>query len=153
MGDSLSNANGQPAGNSDTLLRADIAVTIAFSALSALTFLLAESLDLLYAALSAVLFFLGAALMALGLWNGIQRSRVEEVTLVGLAAVSKTHVPGRARNILWAMIVLQVAVTVLFASLRPFTQQAFGILAPTFGLGVAVLWGSRFGSFHPRNDP
>ena len=152
MGDSLSNANGQSAGNGDALLRVDIAVTVALCALSALTFLLAERLDLIYAALSAVLFFLGAGLMALGLWNGIQRSRVDEVTLVGLAAVSKTHVASRARNILWAMIVLQVAVTVLFASLRPFTQQAFGILAPTFGLGVAVLWGSRFGSFHPRND-
>jgi len=153
MGDLMSSQPIRPVGDGGTLLRLDLGVTIAFSILSVLTFLLAERLDVLYSIVSALLFFLGAGLMALGLWNGIQRSRVEQITLVGLAAVTKSHVSARARNILWAMIVFQIVVTVVFASLRPFTQQAFGILAPTFGLGVAVLWGSRFGSFHPRNDP
>jgi len=153
MGDLMSSQPIRPVGDGGTLLRLDLGVTIAFSILSVLTFLLAERLDVLYSIVSALLFFLGAGLMALGLWNGIQRSRVEQITLVGLAAVTKSHVSARARNLLWAMIVFQIVVTVVFASLRPFTQQAFGILAPTFGLGVAVLWGSRFGSFHPRNDP
>ncbi len=142
---------GERVSNGEMLLRVDIAVTVAITALSALTFLLADRLDLIFAVVSAVLFFVGSALMALGLWNGIQRSRIEDVTLVGLAAISKSHVPARVRNTLWAMLVIQVAVTLGFASLRAFTQQAFGILAPTFGLGVAILWSSRFGSFHPRN--
>lgn len=140
------------AGNGEQLLRLDLAVTALLSALTVLTFLLAESLDLVFAIVSAVLFFVGAGLLGLGLWNGIQRSRVEDVSLVGLAGISTSHVPSRARNILWAMILLQIIVTAVFASLRPFTQQAFGILAPTFGLGLAVLWSSRFGAFHPRED-
>ena len=144
--------NNEPtsAGNGDALLRVDIIATAILSVLSALTYLLADHLDLVFAVVSAAMFFIGAALMALGLWNGIQRSRVEEVTLVGLAAISKSHVPARVRNTLWAAIAVQIVVTVLFASLRPFTQQAFGILAPTFALGVAILWSSRFGSFHRR---
>ena len=140
------------AGDGEALLRVDVAATMILSALSALTFLLADRLDLIFAVVSGALFFVGAGLMALGFWNGIQRSRVEDVTLIGLAAISKTHVPARVRNVLWAMVVLQTVVTLLFASLRPFTQQAFGILAPTFGLGVAILWSSRFGSFHTRNE-
>lgn len=146
--ETASNAQG-----GDAILRVDIGVTVAFSAISALTFLLDGSLDIIFAVISAMLFFVGAGVMALGLWNGIQRSRVEEVTLVGLAGISKSHIPTRARNTLWAMVLIQVVMSVLFASLRPFTQQAFGILAPTFGLGIALLWSSRFGSFHPRNDP
>lgn len=151
MGDLVTASNVDKVGDGEALLRVDVIATAILSVLSALTFLLADSLDLIYAAVSAILFFVGAALMALGLWNGIQRSRTEDVTLVGLAAISKSHVPARVRNILWAMIVIQIAVTVLFASLRPFTQQAFGILAPTFSLGVAILWSSRFGSFHRRD--
>ena len=109
---------GERVSNGETLLRVDIAVTVALTALSALTFLLADRLDLIFAVVSAVLFFVGSALMALGLWNGIQRSRIEDVTLVGLAAISKSHVPARVRNTLWAMLVIQVAVTLGFASLR-----------------------------------
>ncbi len=139
------------AGDGEVLVRLDVAITAILSVLSALTWLLADRIDRIYSVVSVVLFFTGAAVMALGLWNGIQRSRVEDVTLVGLAAISKTHVPARVRNLLWAMIFIQIGVTVLFASLRPFTEQAFGILAPTFGLGVAVLWSSRFGSFHRRD--
>lgn len=148
---SLNTSDGAAGG--DAALRLDVGVTIAFSAISALTFLLDGGLDLVFSIISAILFFVGAGLMGLGLWNGIQRSRIEEVTLVGLAGISASHVPARARNTMWAMILIQVVVSVLFASLRPFTQQAFGILAPTFGLGIALLWSSRFGSFHPRNDP
>ena len=36
------------------------------------------------------------------------------------------------------------------ASIRPFTEVAFGILAPMFGLGLMALWGGRHGTFPPR---
>jgi len=68
-------------------------------------------------------------------------------------AIDQSHVPQSARNRLWLALLLQVGVAVLFASLRPFTQQAFGLLVPVLGLGVASLWGSRFAAFHPRVDP
>ncbi len=134
------------------LVRASVAVTIGHGAFSVLTWAFAERFDRLYLVVSAALFIGGTGLLALGLWNGIQRSRTEEVTLTGLAAIDTSYVPPRTRNLLWGMTLLQTAYGVLFASLRPFTDQAFGLLVPLFGLGVTMLWASRFGVFHPRSD-
>jgi hypothetical protein len=127
-------------------------VSMFFAAASILTYLLDDRLDLPFAIISAALFGGGILLLSLGFWNGIQRSRVDDVTLTGLLAIDKTHVPASARNKLWGAIVIQVVVSVLFASLRPFTQQAFGLLVPTVGLGIATLWGSRFAAFHDRGE-
>lgn len=123
-----------------------------FGALSLLTYLLAERLDTVFAVACSVLFAIGTLLLALGFWNGIQRSRTDDVTLTGLVAVDSSHVPSSARNKLWGAIVLQIVIGVLFGSLRPFTQQAFGLLVPTLGLGFATLWGSRFAAFHERDE-
>lgn len=143
---------GSPAADPDALVRASVAVTIGHGLFSVLTWALADRLDRVYLVVSAALFVIGTGLLALGLWNGIQRSRTEEVTLTGLAAIDKSYVPARTRNILWAMTLVQTVVGVVFASLRPFTDQAFGLLVPLFGLGVTMLWASRFGVFHPRSD-
>jgi hypothetical protein len=45
---------------------------------------------------------------------------------------------------------VQVVVVVAAASIRPFTEVAFGILAPMYGLGLMALWGARHGAFPPR---
>lgn len=127
-------------------------LTVVFAALSLATYVLAERLDTVFAVACSVLFAIGTLLLALGFWNGIQRSRVDEVTLTGLVAVDSSHVPASARNKLWGAIVLQLVIGVLFGSLRPFTQQAFGLLVPTLGLGFATLWGSRFAAFHQRDE-
>ena len=125
-------------------------VTAVFSILATATFVLQSRLDLIYAVVSAALFFIGTGVLGLGFWNGIQRSKLEEVRLTGLVAVDKSHVSKAARNKLWLAIIIQIAVTFAFAALRPFTQQAFGVLVPTLGLGFATLYGSRFAKFHPR---
>jgi hypothetical protein len=39
------------------------------------------------------------------------------------------------------------------ASVRPFTELAFGILAPMLGMGMLTLWGARYGVFAPRDEP
>lgn len=135
------------------LLRASFASTALFGALSVLTYVFADSFDLVFAVVSAVLFAAGTFLLGLGIWNGIQRSRVDEVTLTGLLSVDSSHVPAKARNRLWLAVLLQTVIAVLFGSLRPFTEQAFGLLVPILGLGFAALWGSRFAVFHPRDDP
>lgn len=127
--------------------------TALFAVVSVLTFLTADSLDQLFAVFCGLLFFVGTILLGLGLWNGIQRSRQDSVTLAGLLSVSSAHVPSKVRNVLWAAVVVQTALAVLFAALRPFTQQAFGVLVPVLGLGMAALWGSRFAEFFPRDDP
>ncbi len=126
-------------------------VTAAFCVLAVITYLLAPSLDLVFAVISAILFFVGAIILGLGFWNGIQRSRIEDVKLAGLLCVDTSHVPSQARKKLWLAIVLQIVVSFGIAALRPFTQQAFGTLVPTLGIGVAALWGSRFAKFFERD--
>ena len=134
------------------LVRLDAQVTLGFGALTAATHLLAESLDLVYAVVSSLLFAAGIGLFLLGFWNGIQRSRIEDVSLAGLLAVDASFVTAAARNRLWSINVAQIVIAVSAASLRPFTQQAFGLLVPMFGVGIAALWGSRYAAFHPRTD-
>ncbi len=138
---------------SQALPKASLWVTVAFAVFSLVTFLLDGPLDRTFSVLSGVLFVAGTLMLGLGLWNGIQRSRVDAVTLTGLLSVDKSHVPKPVRNQLWAGILGQTAAAVLFAALRPFTEQAFGILVPMIGLGFATLWGSRFAKFFPRDDP
>ena len=139
-------------GTTDAIARASLISTVAFGVLSTVTFLLADRLDRTFSVICALLFVAGTLLLGLGMWNGIQRSRIEEVTLTGLLSVDKSHVPTSVRNALWLSIVLQIAISLIFASLRPFTEQAFGLLVPMVGLGFAGLWGSRFAEFHERTD-
>jgi hypothetical protein len=144
-------ADPQSAG-AQRLLSLSLQLTAVYSLLAVVTYLLADRLDVVFAIACSVLFVVGTLLLALGFWNGIQRSRVDAVTLTGLVAVDRSHVPARARNKLWIAILLQIVVGVALGWLRPFTQQAFGLLVPTLGLGFAALWGSRFAAFHPRED-
>lgn len=136
-----------------SLANLSLQITVAFALFATITFLVRQpGLDLVFAAVSAILFFVGAGVLGLGFWNGIQRSKVDEVRIAGLLSVDKSHVSTSARNRLWLAILIQIAVTFAFAALRPFTQQAFGVLVPTLGLGFAALWGSRFAKFFPRKD-
>ena len=51
-------------------------------------------------------------------------------------------------------LAVQVVVAVATAAVHPFTSQAFAVLAPMFGLGMAGLWGARYGHFEARTtDP
>lgn len=131
---------------------ADLSVrlTAIISVFTVVTFLAEPTLDLVYAIFSAVLFFVGSFILGLGFWNGIQRSRVDDVRLAGLLSVDKSFVPAGIRNKLWLAVIVQIVVTWTFAGLRPITQQAFGALVPVLGVGFAALWGSRFARFHPR---
>ncbi len=140
-------------GVEERLVKFSIRSSMAFAAATVVTYVADGSLNVVYAIGCTITFVVGVALFALGMWNGIQRSRVDDVTLTGLVAIDASHVPKATRNALWLAVLIQVVVSILFASLRPFTQQAFGLLVPVLGLGIATLWGSRFASFHARVDP
>ncbi|NNC80845.1 MAG: hypothetical protein HKN94_11930 [Acidimicrobiales bacterium] len=133
------------------LLRLQWRVTLVFVLATILNVATDGSIDLLYAIVCTVAFVFGFIGFSVGFWNGLQRSREETVTLWGLVAASSTHVPASARNTHWASIIIQLVTAVVAASLRPFTQQAFGLLVPMLGLGLAALWGSRYASFHPSD--
>ncbi len=133
------------------LAKLSLRISIAFSVFSVVTFLVAPTIDRVYSIVSATLFVLGILALGLGFWNGIQRSRVDDVRLAGLLSVDKSFVPAGIRNRLWAAVLIETVVTFTFAALRPITEQAFGVLVPTLGIGLATLWGSRFAKFHPRD--
>ena len=58
--------------------------------------------------------------------------------------------PARTRRAFRIATAVEVVAVVAAASVRPFTEVAFGILAPMFGLGLMGLWGGRYGEFPPR---
>lgn len=133
------------------LVRLSWQVTGAFLAATMVTDFAADSLDTVYAVMCAVAFIAGFGLFCLGFWNGVQRSRVELVTLPGLLAASTANVPKSLRNQAWLALIAQIVIAVVAASLRPFTAQAFGLLVPLFGLGINTLLGSRQAQFFPRD--
>jgi hypothetical protein len=48
-------------------------------------------------------------------------------------------------------VVIQVAVAVATAAARPFSELAFGVLVPLFGMALLALWSARHGTF-PRRE-
>ena len=141
-----------PDQHGSSLLRLNLWVTLGFAAIVALTHVTADTLDVPFAVLCAVLFVIGIGLSGLGFWNGIQRSRLEEVSLAGLLAVDASFVAKSARNAIWITNVAQIVVAIVAGTLRPFTGQAFALLVPMFGVGIATVWGSRHAVFHRRDD-
>ena len=103
-----------------------------------------------HAAFSVALFVvgIGALLWAYGI--GIGRSRTDRVDIAGLFLLVGPVAPEPVRRTFRLALGVQVVAVVAAASIRPFTEVAFGILAPTYGLGLMALWGGRRGRFPPR---
>lgn len=95
---------------------------------------------------SALLFLAGAVLFVVGFVVGAGRSRDDTVTMAGMIWLVDAAPPDIARR-LRLLIVGQVVIACLAAIARPFTVLAFGILVPTFGLGLVVWYAARFGQF------
>lgn len=98
---------------------------------------------------SSLLFALGLGMLALGLLAGLRRSRDEEVTVTGLFLLYGSA-PFKVRKVFGWALGLQLVVACAGAAVRPYTQVAFGILAPMILFGSACLWSARFGSFSTR---
>jgi len=88
--------------------------------------------------------FLAAYAVAVG------RSRTDAIGIGGLFFLQGSAPTPVRRRLLGALLV-QVVVAVGTAVAHPFTSQAFVILGPMFGMGVAGLWGARHGRFEPRS--
>lgn len=103
-------------------------------------------------AISALVWFaLGCVAFLWAYFAALERSRSEELDVVGIYFLSGSA-PKAVRLSLLGSVLAQLAIALLTASLRPFTSVAFGILVPMYGLGVAGLWGARFGTYPPRRD-
>jgi hypothetical protein len=95
------------------------------------------------------LFALGVAAFTWAYAVAVQRSRHDEILLPGLFFLSGSVDKAVQRRVL-ALVVVQIAVGLGTASIRPYSTLAFGILVPMFGVGLTGLWGAKLGTFAPR---
>jgi len=103
-----------------------------------------------HAGFSVGLFFVGTGALLWAYLVGISRSRTELIDIAGLFLLSGPVAPAPTRRALRVALAVQVVAVVVAASIRPFTEVAFGILAPMYGVGLMALWGARHGTFPPR---
>jgi hypothetical protein len=138
------------AGSDRGLLTADQVGTAALVATSAAAAIAPSTFTLVHATLSVVLFLIGTVALLWAYAVGISRSRADAVDIPGLFLLSGPVAPADVRAAFRIALAVQVVAVVVAASIRPFTEVAFGILAPMYGLGLMALWGGRHGAFPPR---
>ncbi|MEQ1787817.1 MAG: hypothetical protein ABL966_12250 [Acidimicrobiales bacterium] len=124
--------------------------TGALVATSAAAAALPDTFATVHAGLSVVLFVVGTAALLWAYALGVARSRVELIGIPGLFLLGDGAAPAPTRRAFRIALLVQVVVVVAAAAVRPFTEVAFGILAPMFGLGLMGMWGGRHGTFPPR---
>lgn len=98
------------------------------------------------------LFALGTAAFLWSYATAVNRSRTDAMGIGGLYFLAGEVAPASVRRSMMASLAVQVGVALATASARPFTSLAFGVLVPVFGLGLAGLWGARYGVFGPRAE-
>ena len=103
-----------------------------------------------HAALSIGLFVIGTGAMLWAYALGVSRSRTELITIPGLFLLAGDVAPRPTRRALRVATAIEIVAVVAAASIRPYSEVAFGILAPMFGLGLMGVWGGRYGEFPPR---
>lgn len=96
------------------------------------------------------LFAVGCGVFLWAFALAVERSRIVAIGIGGLYFLAGSA-PSRVQRSLLGSLALQVVVAIITASVRVFTSLAFGILVPIFGLGMAGLWGARYGTFE-SND-
>jgi hypothetical protein len=109
-----------------------------------------DSFGAVHATLSIGLFIIGTGAMLWAYALGVSRSRTELITIPGLFFLAGEVAPPATRRALRVATAVEIVAVVGAASIRPYSEVAFGILAPMFGLGLMAMWGGRHGDFPPR---
>jgi hypothetical protein len=110
-----------------------------------------ESFDLIAAIVSLLMFAAGTVIFLWAYAIAVGRSRTVEIGIGGLYFLAGTA-PNSVRVHLLGSLGAEVVIAAAAAATRPYSSVAFGILAPMWGLGLAGLWGARYGQFSPRVD-
>jgi len=103
-----------------------------------------------FAVLSCVLAVVGTIAFLWAYGKAIERSREEDVSVAMIYGMTVAPKPVSRRFHLLTFV--QSVVAIATASIRPFTAQAFGILAIMLGIGLAGLWAAQHGTFDERTD-
>jgi hypothetical protein len=132
----------------DSLVRATWSGTAVF-AVTAVLAVGVEGLRPLAGGVAVALFVAGTVAFLVALFRAAGRSRTETLSVAGIFFLQGSA-PAEVRRQMLLSLTVQVVVALVTAGLRPYTSLAFGILAPTYGLGVAGLWGATKGAYAPR---
>ena len=136
--------------SSTRLYRLNLYATGAFTVAAVVAATFPGPLRYPFAVFSCVLFAAGTIAFLWAYGVAVERSREEDVSVVmvyGMTVVDKA-----IRRRFHLLTFVQSAVAIATAAIRPFTAQAFGILAPMLGLGLAGLYAARNGTFAERTD-
>ena len=150
-----------PHGPGEVIVRADVAGTALFvltAGFAAISF--TTSAQWIGAITSMVLFAVGVVAFLWAFYNGVQRSRTEQVSVTQLFLLLGDVAPARIRRIMLSLVFVQFALTLATTLMRPNgpngspgSSLAVGFLVPMFGLGLNGLWAAFHGRFELRDDP
>lgn len=148
-----------PTANGAVIVRVNAIGTLAFVAAMAIGVPLRaeKGAQVMVAVVSLVLFGMG---VATGLWaytSALERSRTEEVGVANLFLLTGATAPRRVKMLMSVLLVVQVVVALVGASIgaaglsgNQVNALAFGVLVPMLGIGMNGLWAARYGSYGPR---
>jgi len=132
------------------IVNATFVGTGALVATSVAAAVLPDTFGLVHAGLSVLLFVVGTGALLWAYALGVSRSRTDLMSVPGLFFLAGEAAPASTRRALRVAVVVEVVAVVAAASIRPYTEVAFGILAPMYGLGLMGVWAGRYGAFPPR---
>lgn len=133
------------------LYRFDLYATVVFTVAAVVATIFPGPLRIPFAVLSCVLFAIGTVAFLWAYGKAIERSREQDVSVAMIYGMSRVA-PREVRLKFHLLTFAQSAVAIATAAIRPFTAQAFGILVPMLGIGLAGLWAARHGTFAERTD-
>jgi hypothetical protein len=133
------------------IVRTSVAGTAVYAVVAVLATVFTDALGVLVAVVSGVLFFAGTGAFLWAYAIAIGRSRNDLIGMGGLFFLAGSA-PRIVQRVLMASLGAEVVVAVVTASVRAYTELAFGALVPMWGLGLAGLWGARHGVFPPRKE-
>jgi membrane-bound metal-dependent hydrolase YbcI (DUF457 family) len=141
------------------VIRVDVAGTAVFlvALMIAVPFRSDRFAQFLIGGVSMVLFAVG---MATTLWayaRALERSRTEEVGVANLYLLTGPTAPKPVRRIMTSALTVQIVAAVVGAWIGvvgldkgELNALAFGVLVPTFGIGMNGVWAALHGSYGPR---
>ncbi len=141
--------NTLPAGR---LRRLDEIVTLAQLVAMSVAFVGSDRVRDVVAVGCVVVFLAGGALFTWAFLIAADRSRMEDVSVVGAFFLGDGAVDTPDRRWAYGLLAAQSVIGLAAASADPYTAMAFGILVPMFGIGTMAFLGSAHGAFRVRKS-